>query len=59
MQIFSNPNPVCKCPICGKTFKIGNLNCLVNHLPGTCCHYGDREIIKPEDKEDNNDKLTH
>jgi hypothetical protein len=45
-----NPEPECgepvKCPICSKTFRRCNhtTTCAVNHLPGSCCHYGDLEV---------------
>lgn len=42
------------CPICNKMFQeqIGNTtySCAVNHSPGTCCHYAEREISSYEYK---------
>jgi hypothetical protein len=37
-----------KCGICGKTYRkqLGvTMMCAVNHQPGSCCHYGDLEVI--------------
>ena len=44
MQIFGEQNPIVTCPICGGTYRMGNINCLVAHPPGSCCHYGDEEL---------------
>jgi len=37
-----------KCPICGDLFRnnpqMTNVSCLVNHPPGSCCHYSDIPI---------------
>ena len=48
MQIFPKQNPIVTCPICKKTFRLGNVNCCVLHAPGTCCHYGDIEVGSQE-----------
>ena len=34
------------CPVCQKyyTQNNGNMTCCVNHGPGTCCHFNEREI---------------
>ena len=36
-----------KCPGCGGWFYRGNMNCAVNHAPGTCCHYGETPTTQP------------
>ena len=37
-----------KCPICNKIYRrqIGPMlmSCGVMHAPGTCCHYGEKEL---------------
>lgn len=36
------------CLLCGKVFRgtSFHIGCSVNHNPGTCCHYGDTEVVK-------------
>lgn len=33
------------CHNCGITYTMGGISCLVNHPPGTCCHYGDKPFL--------------
>ena len=35
------------CPVCQTHWKnnFSNISCLVNHGPGSCCHYGDTPIV--------------
>lgn len=47
------------CSACGKTYekrKSNNMECLVKHSIGDCCHFNEREIIKKKlnKKYDNN-----
>lgn len=37
-------SPVYWCPKCYKWFRKNNLNCLVLHPEGQCCHYGDTKV---------------
>ena len=45
-------NKPVKCPGCGKWHEkiLGMLHqgCCVMHGPGTCCHFGEREVEEPE-----------
>jgi len=38
------------CPVCQKYYSEQIINmkisCCVNHAPGDCCHYGDKELTK-------------
>jgi len=38
------------CPVCNKYYRLNYsaMGCLVQHGPGSCCHFGDTEIA--EDK---------
>jgi hydrogenase maturation factor len=38
------------CPVCGGTFRKGNISCCVAHAPGTCCHYGDTPALPGKPK---------
>lgn len=33
------------CPNCGGCFRSTGEVCLVIHPPGTCCHYGDIDLV--------------
>lgn len=47
----ADPEPR-QCGICGgwHLHKNPRVSCAANHLPGTCCHYGDQEVPAPERK---------
>ena len=41
-----------RCGYCGQVYRtqaaahFGGMSCLVNHLPGTCCHYGENLVAE-------------
>jgi hypothetical protein len=43
---------VYRCGVCHKQFIRGWVKCLVNHLRGDCCHYGDIYVEEPAGKEE-------
>lgn len=48
MHLYDEPSAV-QCPECGRWWKPGNEACAVVHLGQGCCHYGDTEVLAPED----------
>lgn len=49
MHLYNEPTEV-QCPNCKKWWRIRNANCAVLHRGKGCCHYGDTEVLAPEDK---------
>lgn len=41
------------CPICEKNYIMGDSSivCAVNHSPGSCCHYTDKELTEEMERE--------
>lgn len=47
MPYFPHKPSSYKCEGCNRWFTHGLEDCLVAHSPGTCCHYGEREVSAP------------